>query len=156
MINITTKIKLSITMKTNLKASQSVFINAKPEKIWDVLTNPLLIKEYLYGTETVTSWEKGSDIFFQGEFNGKYYRDHGKIIEIIKNKKISYTYWSGFSGLEDKPENYSLVTYILNEISPQKAEFTWEQKGFSTEENHKHFLMGLPELLAKIKTISER
>ncbi len=37
-----------------------------------------------------------------------------------QNKILSYSYWSGFSGLEDKPENYSLVTYTLESSDDKK------------------------------------
>ena len=36
-----------------------------------------------------------------------------QINEALQIAVLKYDYWSGFSGLEDKPENYSLVTYTL-------------------------------------------
>src|ERR1022692_3256863 len=98
-------------MNHNLTVTGTVTVNATPEKVWDVMTNPDIIKEYLFGTETVTDWKVGSEIAFQGEYNDQKYRDHGVILENIPLQKISYTYWSGFTGLEDKPENYSVITY---------------------------------------------
>ena len=143
-------------MRNDLIVSKSILINANLDKVWDVLTNPERIKEYLYGTETVTTWEPGKEIIFRGNYNGHEYQDHGTILEIIKNKKLSYSYWSGFSGLEDKPENYSIVTYELKEITDNQTEFTWTQKGYSTQENYKHSLDGMDDLLITIKEITER
>ena len=51
-------------MNHHLFSSQSIDINATPAKVWEVLTNPKLIAEYLYGTETVTNWKVGRAIIF--------------------------------------------------------------------------------------------
>ncbi len=125
-------------MRQDLSVSRSINIKATPNKVWEVLTIPELIKEYLYGTETVTTWKMGSEVIFQGEYNGQKYRDHGIILENIINEKLSYSYWSGFSGLEDKPDNYSTIIYLLKKITNEETELTWVQQGFSTEENYNH------------------
>ncbi|HEV7621656.1 MAG TPA: SRPBCC domain-containing protein [Flavisolibacter sp.] len=143
-------------MLQDLTASGSIVINASPSKVWNVLTNPALIKEYLFGTETITDWKAGSEIIFQGDYQGHKYRDKGVIRQNILNKLISYTYWSGFSGLEDKPENYSLVTYTITSKSNDQSEFTWTQKGFANEGSFKHSESGMQGLLQQIKEIAER
>jgi uncharacterized protein YndB with AHSA1/START domain len=90
-------------MNHNLVVSKSVEINAAPAKVWQALTDPALIQEYLYGTETITDWKPGSEVVFRGEYQGHKYRDRGVVQQNILNELISYTYWTGFSGLEDKP-----------------------------------------------------
>ena len=89
-------------MKKDLIASSNIKIQSTPEKVWNVLTNPEKIKEYLFGTEVKTDWEVGSPIIFQREYNGQKYLDKGNVIEKKENKLLKYNYWSGFSGLEDK------------------------------------------------------
>jgi uncharacterized protein YndB with AHSA1/START domain len=146
-------------MRHDLTVSQSIIINAPASKVWDALTNPEIIKEYLFGTETITDWKVGSDVIFQGEYgdNKEYkYRDKGIVRENIPNQLLSYSYWSGFSGLEDKPENYSLVTYTLVDKGNNQTEFTWTQKGFGTEEGYQHSLTGMTGFLEQIKGIIER
>src|ERR1700710_2649756 len=119
-------------MMLDLTVSQSIEINAEPEKVWDALTNPEIIKEYLFGTETITDWNVGSEIIFQGEYEGHSYADKGIILQNDLYKQLSYSYWSGFSGLEDKPENYSLVTYTLDNNENNKSTiFTWTQTGYA-------------------------
>jgi uncharacterized protein YndB with AHSA1/START domain len=139
----------------NLIVSKSVNVNAEPAKVWEALTNPEIIKEYLFGTETITDWKVGSEIIFQGEYNGQKYRDKGIVRENILNQVLSYSYWSGFSGLEDKPENYSLVTYTLKPVDGM-TKLTWTQKGFANEEGYKHSESGMDEFLSGIKKIIER
>jgi len=143
-------------MLLDLTASQSIVVYATPAKAWNVLTNPEIIKEYLYGTETVTDWKPGSEIIFQGEYQGQKYHDKGVIQENILHEKISYTYWSAFTGTEDKPENYSLVILTLKKIDDNHTEFTWTNKGFATEAGYKHSVDGMTAFLEQIKAIMER
>jgi uncharacterized protein YndB with AHSA1/START domain len=143
-------------MNHDLQVSESIVINVGLERIWDVLTNPEIIKEYLFGTETVTDWKVGSDIVFQGEYQGYKYRDHGVIQENIFHKRISYSYWSGFSGLEDKSENYSLVIYDLTPVDSNHTTFTWKQKGYPDETRQAHSQNGMKAFLEQIKGIAER
>ncbi len=146
-------------MNHNLIVFESIDINAQASKVWDVLTNPELIKEYLFGTETITDWKVGSGIIFQREYgeNKEFsYRDKGIVRENILHELICYNYWSGFSELEDKPENYSLVTYTLKKKDNNTTNFTWTQKGFATEEGYQHSLSGMQAFLEQIKTIAER
>jgi uncharacterized protein YndB with AHSA1/START domain len=146
-------------MLRDLTVSQSININASPSKVWNALTNPDIIKEYLFGTETITDWKVGNEIIFQGIYgdNNEYsYRDKGIIKENILNEKLSYSYWSGFSGLEDKPENYSLVTYTLQSDDGKTTNFTWTQNGFGSEEGYQHSSGGMIDFLKQIKGIVER
>jgi len=142
-------------MRQDLIVSQSVDVKASPEQVWDALTNPEIIKQYLFGTEIITDWKVGSEIVFQGEYEGHKYRDHGIIKGIIPLELISYSYWSGFSGLEDKPENYSLITYTV-EKDTNSTKFTWTQKGFASEEGYQHSNSGMEAFLQQIKEIIER
>lgn len=143
-------------MRHDLEISGSIEINADPAKVWRGLTDPSRIKEYLFGADTLTSWEIGSEVIFQGEYNGHKYRDKGIILEKELNKTISYSYWSGFFGLEDKPENYSRVTYRLHDLGNGKTEFTWIQRGFGSEDGHKHSQSGMRTFLEKIKDVIEK
>lgn len=143
-------------MNKDLQVSETIEVNAAPEKVWHALTTPKLIAEYLFGTETVTDWKVGSEVIFQGEYEEHKYRDKGIILENIPQKKISYSYWSGFSGLEDKPENYSIVTYTLEALGNGKTKFTWTQKGFASEKNRQHSASGMPAFMKKIKEVMER
>ncbi len=142
-------------MRHDLIVSKSIEINADVAKVWKGLTTPETIKEYLYGTETITDWKVGSEVIFQGEYNGQKYRDRGVVLENVTNELLSYSYWSGFSGLEDKPENYSLVTYTLKSIDDKTTLFTWTQKGFANEQGYDHTEQGMKSFLEKLKEVIE-
>ncbi|HUR30610.1 MAG TPA: SRPBCC domain-containing protein [Saprospiraceae bacterium] len=141
-------------MDTSHEVNKSVLINASKAKIWKALTDPNLIKEYLYGTETITDWQVGGDLIFQGEWEGQPYKDKGHILEITPERILSYDYWSGFSGMEDIPENYSIVTYTLQDEG-DGVRLRITQTGFKNEENKNHSETGWPQVLIKIKEISE-
>jgi uncharacterized protein YndB with AHSA1/START domain len=142
-------------MNRNLKVSKSIEIKAKAAEVWDALTNPEKIKVYLFGTQTITDWKVGSPIVFQGEYEGHQYRDKGNVLENELDKKLKYDYWSGFSGLEDLPENYSMVTYEIEELEDGKVLFRWTQEGFANEAGQQHSENGLYGMLEQIKKLVE-
>jgi uncharacterized protein YndB with AHSA1/START domain len=142
-------------MDKSLIVSQNIQINASAETIWEALTNPEKIKVYLFGTETITDWKVGSPIVFQGEYDGRTYKDKGNVLECIPNSLIKYNYWSGFSGLEDTLENYSIVTYNIEQSAKNTHTLNWTQEGFTSEENKKHSESGLTIMLEQIKELTE-
>ena len=94
-------------------------------------------------------------IIFRGEYNGHQYKDKGIVLENVENSVLAYNYWSGFSGLEDKTENYSLVTYKIENIAENKVKFTWTQKGFANKDGQRHTEQGLKTMLVQIKKLAE-
>lgn len=102
-------------LNKTLSVTHSIEIEATPASVWDVLINPEKIKRYLFGTETISDWKKGGSLIFQVEYENTKYRDHGIIREIIPEKELQYTYLSEWSGLEDIPENHSLITFTISQ-----------------------------------------
>jgi uncharacterized protein YndB with AHSA1/START domain len=97
-----------------ITAQANVIINASIDQVWEALTNPTIIKQYFFGTQTETTWKIGHPIKFSGEWNGNKYEDKGTIIDVEPGKTIKYTYWSSISGMEDLPQNYVTITYTLS------------------------------------------
>src|SRR5260370_7536567 len=100
-------------MTRGFEAIISLTVDASRAEVWDALTNPAKVKQYLHGTEMSTDWREGSPIFWRGEWKGKPYEDKGKILEVKAQRMIKYTHWSPLGGSEDKPENYHTLTYEL-------------------------------------------
>ena len=143
-------------MNHDLQVTGTVLINVNPKKVWEVLTTPEIIKEYLFGTETITDWQPGSAIIFQGEYGEHKYRDHGVILENIPMHRLSYSYWTGFSGLPDAPENYSTITYLIEALDNNSTQFSWIQKGYANEAGYNHSIEGMEAFMSQIKGIAER
>jgi uncharacterized protein YndB with AHSA1/START domain len=101
-------------MDKNLIAQATTTINAPASRVWEALTDPAQIKEYMFGTDVVTDWQVGSPIVWQGEWKGKPYQDKGKIVEIEPEKLLHVTHYSPLSGVPDAPENYHNVRYTLS------------------------------------------
>lgn len=141
-------------MNKELTVTTSIEINADKAKVWDALTNPEKIKVYLFGTETLTDWKTGSEIIFQGEYQGHQYKDKGTILDIRTDELLQYSYWSGFTGLEDKPENYSLVAYKLDTTN-EKTLLTLTQTGFANEQAQQHSQTAWTNVLQQIKQMTE-
>ena len=140
-------------MKSNITGRAKININAPISKIWDALTKPEMIRQYFFGTETITTWQKGSPIIFKGEWEGKSYQDKGTILDIQQNRLIRYSYWSSMSGIEDKPENYVIVTYELSgkdhdvTLTITQENIPDEKRKEHSEENWKKVLNDLKKLV---------
>ena len=143
-------------MNHDLKVTGTAIINASPERVWEVMTNPELIKEYLFGTETVTDWQVGSPIIFQGDYNGQKYSDHGTILAYVPLKEVKYSYWSAFTGTEDKPENYSVITILIEPKGDKLTQLQWIQAGYTSEAGYQHSLQGIDAFMNQITGIAER
>jgi uncharacterized protein YndB with AHSA1/START domain len=100
-------------MNNSYIAKATITINAPASKVWEALTNPQLIQQYLFGTQVTTDWRVGSPITYRGVWEGKPYEDKGKILQMEPEKLMVSTYWSYLSGLPDLPENYKTVRYEL-------------------------------------------
>jgi uncharacterized protein YndB with AHSA1/START domain len=143
---------LEEAMSKGLTAEATIVIEAQAEKVWKALTDPSLIKRYLYGTEVSTDWKVGSPIVYRGVWEGKPYEDKGRILEIEAGRLLKSSYWSAFSGLPDNPDNYNTVTYA---ISPgDSTTLTVTQDNIPSEEgraqaegNWRMVLQALKELL---------
>ena len=124
-------------MTDKLSVQTSIVVLAPVNKVWQALTDPSIIKEYLFGTNTITDWKKGSEITWSGMYEGKSYEDKGTIIEIVPGKKLHTTHYSPLSGKEDKPENYHHVIY---ELMPAKEHtlITLTQDNVASEKELEH------------------
>jgi len=101
-------------MSRGFEATTSVTIDAPAAKVWDALTSPDKVKQYMHGTEMSTDWKEGSPIRWRGEWQGRAYEDKGEVLEVKPQKLLRYTHWSPMGGSEDRPENYHTVTYKLS------------------------------------------
>jgi len=55
-------------MSRGLVAKASVSIGASADKVWNGLTRPEIIKQYMFGTNAVSDWTEGSSIVWKGEW----------------------------------------------------------------------------------------
>jgi len=138
-----------------LIANASIFISATAAKVWNALTNPELIRQYMFGTNVVSDWREGSPIVWKGEWQGTTYEDKGVILKLKPKRLIQYSHFSPLSGKPDLPENYHTVTIKLTSdgastivLLTQDNNET-EQEREHSEQNWKMMLDSLKKLLEK-------
>jgi uncharacterized protein YndB with AHSA1/START domain len=138
-------------MPTNIS---TITINASIQKVWDALTKPELVKQWQYGSDLITDWKVGSAIRFSTEWEDKIFEQWGKVLEIKPNDLIRYSLFAPRPDLEDKPENYFIMSYVLtDENSHIKLEII-------QEDNRPGAVQETPQgeenpLLAFLKTLAE-
>ena len=101
-------------MNDKFTATAKTTIHASASKVWDALTKPELIKQYLFGSDVISDWKVGSPITYRGEWQGKPFEDKGEILKVEPEKILVSTHWSPLSGVPYTPENSHTVTYKLN------------------------------------------
>lgn len=140
-------------MQTSHKSTYQTIIKAPTNKVWDALTRPEIVKQYFFGSNQETDWKPGSSIIWTGDFEGKSYTDKGVVLDFHPNERLSYSYLSSWSDMEDKPENYLLVTYELKEV-PDGTELTITQSNYD-EEKAKHSAANWATVIDGLKKIVE-
>ena len=103
-------------MATNISI---IKINAPIQKVWDTITEAELVKLWQFGSDLLTTWEVGSDIKFRTEWEGKVFEQWGKVLEVRPNKLVKYSLFAPRPELEDKPENYFIMSYVLTSENGQ-------------------------------------
>lgn len=142
-------------MNHQLEVNKTIEISVSPMLVWRALTDRESIRQYFFGTEAISDWQPGSSLVFKGEWEGNTYEDKGRIHMAVPGKLLVYDYWSGFSGLEDIPENYSMVSYTLDK-SGKGTLITLTQKGFASQEARAHAEGGWVMVLQNLKELLER
>jgi uncharacterized protein YndB with AHSA1/START domain len=97
-------------MATNISV---IHINASKEKVWHIITNPAMVKLWQYGSDLITTWQVGSSIRFSTEWQGKLFEQWGQVLELVPNQLVKYSLFAPRPDLEDKPENYFIMHYVL-------------------------------------------
>jgi uncharacterized protein YndB with AHSA1/START domain len=141
-------------MNEKYVAKVAINIDAPKSKVWEALTEPELIKQYLFGTEVTTDWQVGSPITYRGIWEGKAYEDKGVVLENEPEKLLVSTFWSSLSGVPDLPENYQTVRYELSS-EDGGTRLTLIQDNNATQEDAEHSEQNWKMVLAGLKKLLE-
>ncbi len=135
-------------------STASLEIRAPLSSVWDAITKPEIVKQYFFGTNLVTDWKVGSPLFFRGEWEGKAYEDRGTVLSFEPMQSLSFNYWSGFSGLEDKPALRQIVRYDLDPVR-DGVRITIQQSNVDTQKRADHSADNWRSVLQALKTLLE-
>ena len=141
-------------MTNTFVAKAAITINAPTARVWDALTQPELIKQYLFGTKVTTDWQVGSPIVYEGIWEGKAYKDKGKVLQVEPGKLLVSTFWSSLAGLPDVPESYQTVRYELS-TEGSGTKLTLAQDNNATQEEADHSAQNWSMVLAGMKKLLE-
>ena len=101
-------------MQTGITGQVEINIKATISKVWDALTIPQSSNDISLAQTPQQTGSPEAPLLLRASGRGKTYKDKGEVLSNEKEKLLKYTYWSSMSGLEDKPENYAIVTYQLS------------------------------------------
>ena len=98
--------------------SSTQFVNVKCliDKLWLVLTSPDTIKGYFNNQYVRTDWVVGHPIYWSDNRQDDPYADKGKVLEFEPMKVLSFSHWSPLTGVEDKSDNYQIISFQLTPL----------------------------------------
>ena len=135
-------------------ARAATTIKTSADKVWNALTDPEMIKKYMFGATVISDFKKGSNIVWKGEWKGKSFEDKGVILEVKPNSKLEYSHYSPLTGQPDIPENYHTVTIELSEENNQTI-VTLSQDNNANEQAKEHSETNWTEMLKGLKAVVE-
>lgn len=119
---------------------QAILIKAPVDKVWNTLTNPGLMKQWMgepeMKIEVITDWRTGSPIVIKG-FHHVKFENKGTVLQFKPVEGLKYNYISSLSRLEDAPENYTVIEFILTPFE-QETTVTLTLSNFPTEAIFRH------------------
>jgi uncharacterized protein YndB with AHSA1/START domain len=135
-------------------AKVSAVIDASKEEIWEALTDPSSISQYMFGAKVTTDWTEGSPITWEGEWDGRPYQDKGVILEVHPPQILEFSHFSPLTGLPDVPANYHTVRIEVVEDG-SRSEVTLIQDNNETAEARAHSEENWQAMLDGLKTLVE-
>ena len=136
---------------TGLIATASTHVEATPERVWSALTDPDQVAVYMWDTRLQTSWEVGSPVTWEGEYEGRPYQDKGEVLTYDEPEVLSVTHYSPLTGAPDEPESYHTLVYTLTADGDGTAlEVT--QDGCTDEEQVEQFSQTWQQILDGLKS----
>lgn len=143
----------------NNSFSCTTHIHAGAPLVWRQLTDAQCIAAWMSDIdmqlEIATDWSVHSPFIMRGNFHGPF-ENKGTILAYENEKLLSYTHLSSISELEDQPENYTLLEFMMTPAAEGK-EILLELRvsNFPTDVIRKHLELYWPVTLQKIKEHAE-
>ncbi|MBZ4187256.1 SRPBCC family protein [Niabella beijingensis] len=136
---------------------KSVLIDAGSDRIWETLTLPELMLQWMGEPEmelqVIIQWNAGQPLIIKGVHHVPF-ENTGKVLAVEPGRRLQYSQISSLSRLEDKDSNYSVFEFILTPEIP-RTKLSLSIKGFPTETIYKHLAFYWNTTLYKIKQVAE-
>jgi uncharacterized protein YndB with AHSA1/START domain len=135
-------------------AKAEVNIKAPASIVWEALTDPKKIKQYMFGSQVYSDWKEGGHIMWKGEYQGKIFEDKGIIIQLKPMEIFQFTHFSKSSGQADIPDNYHIVSIELT-VKDGGTVVTLTQNNNSTIAARDHARKNWSAMLTGLKKVVE-
>ena len=139
-------------MSEALIIKEEILFKSSPERIWDMLINPEMTKQYMFGCELISDWKIGSPVYWKAmtESGEEIIHVKGEVIEYVEYEKVVATTFNPSSGLPDIPANHIHLTYELKKVE-EGTSLTITQGDFSgaeeAEKKYEESLAGWKEVV---------
>ena len=140
---------------TGYVATAETVIRATPHRVWQSLTDPELIAQYMFGSRVETGWRAGDPIVWKGEYDGKLYEDKGEILLVEPERRLAVSHYSPLSGVDDVPENYHTVTYTLAPVEDGTL-LSLSQDNNASQDEAEHSQATWEQMLAGLRQVAEQ
>jgi uncharacterized protein YndB with AHSA1/START domain len=144
-------------MGEELVVRESITIDARPERVWEVLTRPEWTRQYMDGCEIVSEWQVGGPFAWRGDDGITYVT--GTLRSQKPGEVLEFTAFDPHDpDLEDIPANHTTVTLRLRG-SGESTELTVRQGDFATvADGERRFgdARGWGKILEQIKQLAEQ
>ena len=131
-------------------ATAQTDVAAPPTRVWAALTAPEQIAVYMDGSNVTTTWEVGSPITWDGEYEGRAYQDKGEVLTYDEPHVLSMTHYSPMMGQPDEPASYHTLVYTLT-ATDAGTHLELTQDGCESEEQAEQFSQNWQSMIDALK-----
>ena len=128
--------------------SLSIAIEAPVARVWDALTRPELVRQYLFGTEMTADWRVGGAITYRGEWKGAAYEDKGTVMIWEPQRLLVTSHYS-------PPDHYHTVSWRLS-ATDRGTTLTLTQDDNPIPESAEHAGKNWDTVLTGLKRLLEK
>lgn len=120
---------------------KTVTINTSPAKVWQALTTPALMQQWMSETpiEVQTTWETGSSLSISGPWYKSKFENYGKVLQFEPEQVLSYSHLSSLSHLPMAEENHCVFTFQLK-AEGDRTVLSFTASNFPTEAIYRHIV----------------
>jgi uncharacterized protein YndB with AHSA1/START domain len=136
-------------------ATAQTDVAATLQRVWAALTEPEQIAAYMGGSQVTTTWQVGSPIIWDGDYDGRSYQDKGEVLAYDEPHVLSVTHYSPMMGQPDEPESYHTLVYTLTTSAVEGTHLELTQDGCGTKEQAAQFSQNWQGMLKGLKAYVE-